>query len=177
MLRRRTWEGKTIFQIVNDSPSVGNKIGIPIFTADGELGTRMSSWAISDNFVKLSTDGFQTGEAIDPEKWYELDASKKPLPEGIARIFFQIPNNTRPMIKLELSKDNTEFDLIKLFREDPLCKRRSAAVKNKPEDIQKESDAWQEETKEYMAGQTLRPYSGADKRQLKETVSQPDFAR
>ena len=61
----------------------------------------MSSWGISGSFVKLSDDKFQAGEAIDPEKWYELDAAKKPLPEGIARIFFLIPNNTRPMIKLE----------------------------------------------------------------------------
>ena len=116
LLKRRSWDGRYVYQIVNDSDSrtsSDNKPTIPVRTENGKIGRRLARWARSKNIVKLkpSNEKYQEGEEINPNSWWLIDQEKAnlSLPDGIDKIWYRIDDNTAYTVKLRLNKDGKEL--------------------------------------------------------------------
>ncbi len=132
LIKRKSWNGKDILQILNDSDPRkinSNKIGIPVLKSNNTLGTQIADWGVSSNFMELSKKDYASGEIINCQKWYELDSDKKDFPEGVSKIQFKIPDNSRPTLRLTFSKDVNEIDLDTLLKNNELCKGRADDAK------------------------------------------------
>ena len=138
LLYRKSWKGRGVYQIVNDSDSrsVGNKPVVPIRTTGGALDQKLASWAKSENLVKLKKETYAEGDPIDPQRWFLIDptkldmeeAQKKKLADNFTHIWIRIDDNTRPSLAMKLKKDGDQIDPC-IFH-NPLCKPKSSDVKN-----------------------------------------------
>lgn len=181
MMRRKSWSGDYIYQVMNDSDSrkPDNKPNVPIRKKDGSLGVKLATWAKSNNFVKLkSNEKYEVGEAIDPKKWYMVDKDKFTLPVQIDQLWYQIDNSTAPSIAIKLAKDGKEIKDAE-FMEDPICqhgfrkKPAKKATKNTAEQSEKSPQKIRDEFFEDQIKQKKRGaiicYKGASyKKEMKK---------
>lgn len=114
LLKRNSWNGKDIFQIVNDSDSrkVDTKVFIPVFVKrEGKIGRLLSESARSGGMFLLSEednkpyyDQLDSNIAIiDPKRWHsiETEETREELRKlGVQKLAYRIDNNTRPQIRL-----------------------------------------------------------------------------
>ena len=138
LLKRNSWNGKDIFQIVNDSDSrkVDAKVFIPIFIkSEGKIGRLLSESARSEGVFLLSEDDNKPYynrldgniAIIDPKRWHSIETEEtgKELRQlGVQKLAYCIDNNTRPQIRLT-------------FREKPQQKKIDVIVEQvllKPKD-------------------------------------------
>ena len=112
LLKRQGWDGRSIYQVLNDSDSriQGNKPYMPIRTEEGTLGKNLSTWARSKRIVMLDKEKCETGESIDTSSWWLVDSNEFSFPDGIKSIWYRIDDNTRPTISLLLDKDGKELE-------------------------------------------------------------------
>ena len=122
LVRKRSWNGKETFQILNDADprKDGNKYNVPVRKQDGSIGKKLAKWATSENIVMLVGGGYETGKEIDPDQWFKLPVSDTEFPEGVEQIWYQIKDSTAPRIAIKLGKSGRDLDVEIL--EDPLCK-------------------------------------------------------
>lgn len=138
LLKRNSWDGKDIFQIVNDSDSrkIDAKVFIPVFVkSEDKIGRLLSESARSEGVFLLSEDDNKPYynrldsniAIIDPKHWHpiETEETRKELRKlGVQKLAYRIDNNTRPQIRLT-------------FREEPQQKKIDVIVEHvllKPKD-------------------------------------------
>ena len=146
MLRRKSWSGDYIYQIMNDSDSrsTDNKPNVPIRKKDGSLGIKLATWAESSNFVKLSHDEYELGETINPDSWYMVDKDKYTLPDEIEHLWYRIDDSTAPSIAIKLARDGSKIENAE-FMEERICQhgfrkqKARKATKTKEEQPEKSS--------------------------------------
>ncbi len=144
MLRRKSWSGGYIYQIMNDSDSrkTDNKPNVPIRKEDGSLGIKLAQWAESSNFVKLSHDEYELGETINPIVWYMVDKDKYTLPDEIEQLWYRIDDSTAPSIAIKLARDGYKIENAE-FMEEKICQHgfrkqeAKKATKTRPEQPEK----------------------------------------
>ena len=106
LLKRKSWNGKPIFQIVNDSDSHGAKTFIPAIDENGRQTKLLSESANSSNIFLLNNDKYYLDgvHEINPENWYKVKLSEKEEEHGIVSLSYRIPDNTRPDVCVKFSK-------------------------------------------------------------------------
>lgn len=150
LLKRGSWNGKDIFQIVNDSDSrrVDAKIFIPIVNKDGEIGKLLSNSAQSKNLFLLENEQYYSEinkdiKMIDPIAWYAVELNKELRDLGIMSLEYCVDNNSRPQIRLAFNgklgskeiKSILENALLKPKEKDKL-KERLESIERKGQQIE-----------------------------------------
>ena len=128
LLKRKSWNGKPVFQIVNDSDSrkIDAKVFIPVCTKDGDIGRLLSNSANSSNLFGLDNKNYfpkLTDEIreIDLYKWHRVKLDKDNQKFKIASLSYKIDNNTRPRVRLEFNKTPSQTRIDQIL-EKPLFK-------------------------------------------------------
>lgn len=167
MVRRKSWKGGYIYQIVNDSDSRGpdNKPNISVRLSDGSLGIKLARWAKSNNIVKFpSKERYQDGETINPSDWYAVDKSRFSFPNGIEQVWYRIDDSTAPSIAVKLAGNGNQLQPECL--EEPICqhgfrkvnarkatKENPAQPEKSPQDVRNEF--FEEEIKPAKRGKII----------------------
>ncbi|MYH03091.1 MAG: hypothetical protein F4142_11130 [Nitrospira sp. SB0675_bin_23] len=129
LLKRRSWNGEDIFQIVNDSDSrtVDAKIFIPIFVeSKGSIAKLLSESARSKKLFLLDEAEYYDRinddiTEIDPTGWHPIELDDRLSSLGIAGLEYRIDNNTRPQVRLTFNK-RLEQEKIETILGHPLLK-------------------------------------------------------
>ena len=122
LIRRRSWNGKDIYQIHDDSDSrsMGTKKCLPAFVRDKNnkkvIGELLSNSAKSKNIFILENKPYFNEEnenvrAIDPRHWYPIDMPEDLTQLGITQICICVEDNTRPLIRLTLARQLSEQEI------------------------------------------------------------------
>ena len=112
LIKRNSWNGEGIFQIVNDSDSrkLDTKAFIPVFIKNEErIGKLLSESACSERLFLLgeNTDEYQNQISnkiaeIDPYCWFPITVPDE-LCKVVQNIEYRIDNITRPRIRITLN--------------------------------------------------------------------------
>ena len=112
LIKRNSWNGEDIFQIVNDSDSrkLDTKAFIPVFIKNEErIGKLLSESACSERLFLLgeNTDEYQNQISnkiaeIDPYCWFPITVPDE-LCKVVQNIEYRIDNITRPRIRITLN--------------------------------------------------------------------------
>ncbi len=132
LVKRKSWDGEDIFQIVNDSDSreVSLKPFIPVYLKrERRLAKRLSNLAFSKNIFLLKHEEYlyQLNDdivEIDPNIWFCIEPDKKLIDLGVDRLEYRIDNNTRPQVRVSFNKKPKSED-IKEILACPLLRARS----------------------------------------------------
>ena len=125
LLKRKSWNRKDIFQIVNDSDSrmINTKVFVPVFNRkENCIESLLSRSAQSSNaFILAANEKFHTRTSdniikIDPYQWHSINTRNTSLNMlGISSLEYRVDNNSRPRIRLELTKQHRLLELIELI--------------------------------------------------------------
>ncbi len=107
LIKRNSWDGSSIFQVVNDSDSrkVDAKSFVPVFIKSKKhIGKLLSESARSERlFLLADNEEYQDQSSseiseIDPCRWFLVTVPGE-LCELVKKIEYRIDNNTRPQIR------------------------------------------------------------------------------
>lgn len=112
LLRRSSWTGRPIYQVINDSDSRkdDNKPSRPVMV-DNDLHIALNRPFNSPRQVIVSKTArrelsFRQDARPVPEGWFVLLPPRDDdLPGGISQIWIKIENKTRPLVRIELSPE------------------------------------------------------------------------
>ena len=147
LLKRKSWNGKDIFQIVNDSDSrtVDAKVFIPVFIKSEHcIGKLLSESARSDKLFLLKEEEYyhQINDdiaEINPRAWHSIALNDELPALGIETLEYCIDNNTRPQIRLTF-KDKPEQNKIDLILSHALLKpKEKEKLKTRLREVTEES--------------------------------------
>ncbi len=179
LVKRNSWDDSFIFQILNDSDPSGAKAFLPVFK-NGKLAKLLSNSANSSNVFLFTQENYYseaTGEirSFDPDKWYAVNLSENEKVQGIESLEYQIPDNTRPVIRVKFSESRNGDDVGEILKSSslhPLLAPRLPSFKDKD----KENLAIQqllEELKEKLSQGKPLEYKGASfSREIKRKLSE-----
>ena len=137
LIKRKSWNGKEVFQIVNDSDSgkINAKSFIPVFVkSNRSIGKLLSKSACSSNLFLLKEEKYYLNESadvkiIDPKKWIEVGLEEGLKVLGVGRLEYRIADNTRPNIRLVLGKELELKNINKILNHELLKPRKGLDVK------------------------------------------------
>ena len=129
LLKRKSWNGKPNFQIVNDSDPLGAKSFIPAIENEHQIKL-LSGSANSSNIFLLKNDKYYSKKnddmsLIDPSNWYEVKLSEEEEKrlDGIVSLSYRISDNSRPHVRVKFSKKLNRDQILRLLN-DPLLTPR-----------------------------------------------------
>ena len=130
LIRRRSWCGDSIFQIVNDSDS-NLKPFVPVLNKNSRrINPLLINSFKSSNVFRLKDDRnyeFEENEDIhrfSRDEWFTVELDKDIKNLGISHLAFRVDNVTRPKVQIRLSKKPTQTE-IKQILNHSLLKPRS----------------------------------------------------
>ncbi len=175
LLKRKSWNNRPIFQIVNDSDSrtTGAKAFIPVCNSEGEIGKLLSESAKSRNtfFLKKEKYYFElsdTVKLIDTDKWHQVELSEDLTKLGLTELKYQIDNNTRPGIRVKFDQLLARGKVDEIFQHSLLKPRYLNKLK---EEFQTNLNSNELESLEY----TAFGFSKDVKRSLRKVLQQYYF--
>ena len=132
--KRKSWDGKEVYQISGDSDSRkdGNKFSRFVLMNNKKLEEIINKPFKSRNTFKLvefsSIENSGNSRNIDPNVWIEIE-NNNDFPNNVERIEYRIDNITRPQVKIYLSNqiETNDIDrdyLIEAIHENPLTKAK-----------------------------------------------------
>ena len=129
LLKRKSWNGKPNFQIVNDSDPLGAKSFIPTIENEHQIKL-LSGSASSSKIFLLKNDKYYSKKIdgmslIDPDNWYEVKLSEEEEKKlgGIVSLSYRISDNTRPYVRVKFSKKLNMNQIMQLLEEPLLTPR------------------------------------------------------
>lgn len=150
LVKRRSWNGDAVFQIVNDSDSrtVDVKFFVPVFNmATGEIEQVLSPAARSSQVFLLSNkDRYHRNvegdiRIIDPEAWHPVELDDQLQKLGVEKLEYQVDNNSRPQVRLSFG--SVSADKVEEILEHPLLKPRDK------QKLKEQLEQWQGNSIEY----------------------------
>jgi len=119
IFRRKSWDNRNIYQIMNNSDPRKDDVQayVPVFDIiSNQRSKGIIDAFVSDNIFMLSNDDYASCDdsnikLLDRSKWYLVEISDDIKEIGINKIHYRVDDNSRPSIKISyknISEDNIE---------------------------------------------------------------------
>ncbi len=146
LLKRNSWNGEDIFQIVNDSDSreVNVKVFIPVFIKSKCcIGKLLSESAKSEKLFLLKEEDYydQINDdiaIIKPRAWHSIELDDELRGWGIGNLEYCIDNNTRPKVRLTFNNRSEENKIDDILRHALLKPKEKERLKERLQKVAEE---------------------------------------
>ena len=147
LLKRKSWNGKDIFQIVNDSDSrtVDTKVFIPVFVKKERCIGRLISESAKSKRLFLLSDKVYCDQLnddiaeINPREWHLIELNDELHKLGIGKFEYRIDNNTRPQVRLVFNKKPTQEKIETILGHSLLIPNDRNSLKTRLQEVTEES--------------------------------------
>ena len=142
LIKRNSWDGNSIFQVVNDSDSrkVDAKAFVPVFIkSKNQIGELLSGSACSKRLFRLVDEEYQDQisseiSEIDPCRWFPVTVPDE-LCKFVNKIEYRIDNNTRPQIRFTPSNKLSSEQIDVILGNSLLKPRDKQALKTQIQEV------------------------------------------